>query len=323
MANSNSEKLVTVIGGSGFVGRNIVRALAAQGYRVRSACRRPDLAGHLQPAGNVGQIQMVQANLRYPDSVNAVCQGSYAVINCVGILANSGRQTFNALQAHGAQVCARAARAAGAQSFVQISAIGADPDSEIEYARTKGEGEQRVLDVMPEAVILRPSIVFGPEDDFFNRFAAMAQVSPVLPLIGGGHTNFQPVFAGDVAKAALEAVSGTAQNGTTYELGGPDIMSFKEIIEFIVEACHRNKLLLPVPFPVMKFIAMFTELVPGKPLTRDQVRMLQQDNVVSEQAQADKRTLEGLGINAEGVEAIVPEYLERFRPQGQFDQARA
>ncbi|MGI9373689.1 MAG: complex I NDUFA9 subunit family protein, partial [Hyphomicrobiales bacterium] len=271
MANSNSEKLVTVIGGSGFVGRNIVRALAAQGYRVRSACRRPDLAGFLQPAGNVGQIQMVQANLRYPESVNAVCQGSYAVINCVGILANSGSQTFTALQEHGAEVCARAARAAGAEKCVHVSAIGADSESEIEYSRTKGAGEKRVLDIMPDAVILRPSIVFGPEDDFFNRFATMARYSPALPLIGGGHTKFQPVFAGDVAKAALAAVSGSAQKGTVYELGGPDVLSFKEVLEFILKACHRNRLLMPVPFPVMKFVAMFTELVPGKPLTRDQV----------------------------------------------------
>lgn len=323
MANSNSEKLVTIIGGSGFVGRHIVRALAREGYRIRCACRRPDLAGHLQPLGNVGQIQPVQANIRYPESIETVCTGSDIVINCVGILAPSGQQTFATVQSHGAEVCARAASTAKAKSFIQISAIGADEDSEAEYARSKAEGEERAASAFPGAIILRPSIVFGPEDDFFNRFAAMARFSPALPLIGGGNTKFQPVFAGDVAKAVCAAIDGKASAGAVYELGGPEEMSFRQVLEFILEHTNRKRLLVPVPFPVAKFIAMFTQILPGSPLTVDQVRMLEDDNVVSKEAAKEGRTLEGLGISPEGVEAIVPEYLERFRPHGQFENVQA
>jgi uncharacterized protein YbjT (DUF2867 family) len=323
VAPNNSDKLVTVIGGSGFAGRHIVRALANQGYRIRVACRRPDLAGHLQPLGNVGQIQPVQANVRYPASVNAVCQGSDVVINCVGILAESGRQTFSAVHANGAEVCARAAREAGATNFIQLSAIGAAEGSDAEYADSKGEGEIRVAKVFPDAVIMRPSVLFGPEDDFFNRFASMARCSLALPLIGGGHTKFQPVFAGDVAKAVLAAVEGKASAGSVYELGGPEVMSFRKVLEFVLEHTNRKRLLVPLPFPVAKFMGMFLQLLPGSPLTVDQVRLLQSDNVVSAAAAADGRTLEGLGIVPEGPDVIVPEYLERFRPYGQFDKARA
>ncbi|MGI9481670.1 MAG: complex I NDUFA9 subunit family protein [Hyphomicrobiales bacterium] len=323
MAKGNSEKLVTIIGGSGFVGRHIVRALAGQGYRIRCACRRPDLAGHLQPLGNVGQIQPVQANVRYPESVEAVCAGSDAVINCVGILAPSGQQTFSSVQAHGAEVCARAAKAASAKTYIQVSAIGADDESEAAYARTKAEGEERASSVFPDTVILRPSIVFGPEDDFFNRFAAMARYSPALPLIGGGHTRFQPVFAGDIAKAVCAVLDGKASAGSVYELGGPEVMSFREVLEFILKHINRKRLFAPLPFPVAKFIAMFTQIVPGAPLTVDQVRMLESDNVVSDEAIAEARTFEALGIAPEGVEAIVPDYLERFRPHGQFENVQA
>ncbi len=323
VANSTSEKLVTVIGGSGFAGRHIVRALANRGYRIRVACRRPDLAGHLQPLGNVGQIQPVQANVRYPASVNAVCQGSDAVVNCVGVLADSGRQTFTALHANGAEVCARAARDAGASAFVQLSAIGADEDSDAEYARTKAEGEERVSQAFPNAVILRPSVLFGPEDEFFNRFAAMARCSMALPLIGGGETKFQPVFVGDVAKAVVAAIEGRAAGGLVYELGGPEILTFRQVLEFVLKHTNRKRLLVPLPFPVAKFMGMFLQLVPGSPLTVDQVRLLQSDNVVSDAANADGRDFAGLGITPESVDVIVPEYLERFRPYGQFDKARA
>ena len=323
MANANTSKLVTLIGGSGFVGRNIVRALAKQGYRVRVACRRPDLAGHLQPLGNLGQIQMVQANVRYPQSLEAACRDSDAVINLVGLLASSGRQTFDACHVSGAEACARAAKAAGAQTFIQISAIGADVDAEANYARTKAEGERAVQAIIPEAMIVRPSIVFGQGDGFFNRFAGLARISPILPLIGGGETKFQPVFAGDVAKAVVALVEGKGEAGKIYELGGPEVFSFKQLLEFVLETTHRTRLLVPVPFPLAKLKGMFLQLLPYAPLTLDQVRLLETDNVVSEAAKVQNRTLEGLGIAPEGIEAVVPGYLGRFRPRGQFDQLNA
>ncbi|MEM8686058.1 MAG: complex I NDUFA9 subunit family protein [Pseudomonadota bacterium] len=323
MANANSNTLVTLIGGSGFVGRNIVRALAKEGYRVRVACRRPDLAGHLQPLGNLGQIQMVQANVRFPKSLDAACRDSDAVINLVGLLANSGQQTFQACHVAGAEACAKAAKAAGASTFIQISAIGADLEAEANYARTKAEGERAVQAAFPGAVILRPSIIFGPEDGFFNRFAGMARISPVLPLIGGGQTKFQPVFAGDVASAVAAILGGKGEPGQIYELGGPDVLSFRQLLEFVLETIHRSRLLVPVPFAIAKLKAMFLQLLPYAPLTVDQVKLLEHDNVVSDAAKVENRTLEGLGITPEGIEAIAPTYLGRFRPRGQFDQLNA
>ena len=323
MANANTSKLVTLIGGSGFLGRQIVRALAKQGYRVRVACRRPDLAGHLQPLGNLGQIQMVQANVRYPESLEAACRDSDTVINLVGLLANSGAQTFDACHVAGAEACAKAAKAAGARAFIQISAIGADLEGAANYARTKAEGEQAVQAAFPGAVIVRPSIIFGPGDGFFNRFAGMARISPVLPLIGGGDTKFQPVFVGDVAAAVTAIVNGKGMAGETYELGGPEVLSFKQLLEFVLETTHRKRLLVPVPFAIAKMKAMFLQLLPYAPLTLDQVRLLENDNVVSDAAKVQNRTLEGLGITPEGIEAVVPGYLGRFRPRGQFDQLNA
>ncbi|MEL6920804.1 MAG: complex I NDUFA9 subunit family protein, partial [Pseudomonadota bacterium] len=223
---SASSKLVTVFGGSGFVGRHTVRALAEAGYRIRVAVRRPDLAGHLQPLGDVGQIQLVQANLRYRWSIDRAVDGADHVVNLVGILAESGQQTFDSLQARGAGWVAEAAQQIGA-TMVQMSAIGANDASAADYARTKALGEEAVLAVIPKAVILRPSIVFGPEDDFFNRFAEMARFAPVLPLIGGGETKFQPVYVGDVADAVVKAVSGAVPAGTIWELGGPEVLTFK------------------------------------------------------------------------------------------------
>ncbi len=323
MATPNTEKLVTLIGGSGFIGRHIVRALAREGYRVRVACRRPDLAGHLQPLGNLGQIQMVQANIRYPESLEAACRDSFAVINLVGLLANSGPQTFEACHVAGAEATAKAAKAAGAEAFIQISTIGADPDSAANYARTKAEGEARAAENFPGATILRPSIVFGPEDGFFNRFGAMARFSPVLPLIGMGKTLFQPVFVGDVAKAVTAVLADESKRGQIFELGGPDTRSFKQLLEFVLETTHRSRLLAPIPFAIAKMEAMFLQLLPGAPLTVDQVRLLEQNNIVSEAAKSEGRTLEGLGIEAERIEAIVPQYLARYRASGQFDQAKA
>lgn len=314
----DSSRLVTVYGGSGFLGRHIVQALARTGCRIRVAVRRPDLALHLQPLGGVGQIHAVQANLRYPDSVMRAAEGADAVVNAVGILYQTGRQTFVAVQAEGAGNVARAAKAAGAQALVHISAVGADARSPALYAQSKAAGESNVLKVFADAVILRPSIVFGPEDDFFNRFAALARIAPALPLIGGGKTRFQPVFAGDVAKAVIAAIEGRAKAGEVYELGGPEIMTFRQVLERILEYCGRRRLLVPVPFWAAKFKAAFLQLLPSPLLTVDQVRLLESDNVVSVRAKATRHTLEGIGIDPVPVGAVVPEYLGRFRARGEF-----
>jgi uncharacterized protein YbjT (DUF2867 family) len=327
-----SQQLVTVFGGSGFVGRHVVRALVKRGYRVRVAVRRPDLAGFLQPLGMVGQIHAVQANLRYPDSVAAAVKGAAAVVNLVGILQEGGRQSFAGVQANGARAIAQACAAAGIARLVQVSAIGADRDSKSLYARSKAEGEAAVLAAVPGAVILRPSIVFGPEDGFFNRFAALARVLPALPLVGGGETRFQPVFVGDVAEAVARGVDGVVAGGRVYELGGPEVKSFRELLAYICEVTDRKRLLVPLPFPVARIQARILELVDtltlgllpdAIKLTRDQVTLLESDNVVSAAALAEGRSFEGLGIAPVSVEAIVPSYLWRFRKAGQFDTARA
>lgn len=315
---ANNRKLVTVFGGSGFVGRHVVKALAARGYRIRVACRRPDLAGHLRPIGTVGQVQPVQANLRYPQSVAQAVEGAYAVVNLVGILYPSGRQTFDAVQARGARTLAQAARDAGVSRFVHMSAIGADAKSDIAYRRTKAEGEAAVLAAIPEAMIMRPSIVFGPEDDFFNRFADMAATMPVLPLIGGGVTKFQPVYVGDVAEAVAQAVDGGLRQGAVYELGGPRVATFRECLELMLAIVQRKRRLVNLPFPLARMKARILGLLPKPPLTVDQVRMLEEDNAVGENARAEGRTLEGIGIAAQSMEAVLPSYLGRFRPYGQF-----
>lgn len=320
MSNANL-KLVTVFGGSGFIGRHVVRELASKGYRVRVACRRPDLAGHLQPLGNVGQIHCMQANLRYRWSIDRAVEGADIVVNLVGILAESGKQSFDSLQARGAGWIAEAATANGAK-MIQISAIGADADSEADYARTKAEGEALVLAAAPDAIILRPSIVFGPEDEFFNRFAAMARLSPVLPLIGGGNTKFQPVYVGDVAKAVGLAVDGSVEQGTIWELGGPETLSFKECMERMLEVVGRNRLMASMPFAIASFIGQFAQYLPNAPITPDQVEMMKSDNVVSQKALDEERTLAGLGIVAAPLMSILPKYLVRFRKHGQFEANR-
>jgi uncharacterized protein YbjT (DUF2867 family) len=320
-----TDRLATVFGGSGFVGRHVVRALARRGYRVRAAVRRPDLAGYLQPMGVVGQVLPVQANLRFPASIPPVIEGADTVINAVGILAPTGRQTFDAVHVKGAREVARAAKAAGASTFVHISAIGADRNGAANYARSKGEAEAAVLAEFPEAVILRPSIIFGPEDEFFNRFAAMAAMSPLLPLIGGGRTRFQPVFVGDVAEAVARAADGQAIPGTVYELGGPEVQSFRRLLDKTKTWAGRNNRYLPMPFWTAKLIALLTWPLPNalRPMTLDQVRMLQADNIVSAAAEQEGRTLAGLGITApHSADAIVPDYLERFRPRGQYSHYR-
>ena len=313
-------KVITIFGGSGFIGRHLVRALARRGHRIRVAVRRPDLAGHLQPLGSVGQIQPIQANLRDRPSIAAAVDGADAVINLVGILAESGRQSFDAVQAKGPKLVAEAVKAAGVASFVQMSAIGANAQSDSDYAMTKARGEEAVKAAIPEATIVRPSIVFGPEDNFFNQFASLATFLPALPLIGGGHTRFQPVFVGDVAEAIARIVDGEAKAGLTYELGGPDVMTFREVLEFILKTTGRKRLLINLPFSFAAFNAGFMEMLPNPMLTRDQVRLLASDNIVSPSAAAEERTLEGLGIAPASVEAIVPAYLYRFRKAGQFER---
>ena len=317
--------LVTVFGGSGFVGRHVVRELARQGFRVRSATRRPDLAGHLQPMGTVGQIQPVQANLRYPASVAAALHGADVVVNLVGLLVKSGRQTFDAVHVEGARAIARAARQAGVARLIHVSAIGADAKSRGNYGRTKAAGEAAMLEEYPGAVILRPSIVFGPEDQFFNRFADMARKAPLLPLIGGGRTRFQPVYAGDVALAIAAATQGKARAGTVYELGGPEVATFRKLLDRTQEMAGRNRGYLRLPFWAAKLGALLTVSLPNtlRPLTVDQVSMLQSDNVVSEAARKDGRTLQGLGIlSPHAIDTIVPVYLEQYRAKGQYSHYR-
>jgi uncharacterized protein YbjT (DUF2867 family) len=314
----NNRALVTIYGGSGFLGRHVVRAIARTGARMRIAVRRPELAGHLQPLGGVGQIVPVQANVRFPDSLLAPAEDADAVVNLVGILFASGKQTFKTVQDEGARHVAEAAKAAGARALVHVSAIGADANSPSVYARTKAAGETAVEETYPGAVIFRPSVVFGPEDEFFNRFAALARISPVLPLIGGGHTKFQPVFVGDVAQAVVAALEGRASQSAPYELGGPQIMTMREVMERVLAYSMRSRPLVPVPFWFAKLQGAFLQWLPKPPLTVDQVRLLQTDNVVSEAATKAGRTLEGLGIDPVAVASVVPDYLEQFRPRGQF-----
>ena len=317
--------LATVFGGSGFVGRYAVTALAKQGWRVRAAERRPDLAGFLQTAGFVGQVAPVQANVRYPQSIERTLAGAKVVVNAVGVLSSGGRQTFKAIHVDGPRAIAKAAREAGVRQLVHISAIGADLKSASRYARTKAEGEAAVLDEFPGAIIIRPSIIFGPEDEFFNRFAAMARISPLLPLIGGGRTRFQPVFVGDVAAAIANAADGLGKAGTIYEAGGPEVLSFRELLDLTQAWAGRHRGYLPLPFWLAKLQAALTWPLPNslRPITVDQVRLLQRDNVVSEEAKSEGRTLAALGVaTPHGIGAIVPAYLVRFQARGQFADYR-
>lgn len=320
---SNLDTLVTVFGGSGFLGRNVVRALCKRDYRIRVAVRRPELAGYLQPTGKVGQIHSVQANIRNPASIEAAMRDSHVAINLVGILAQSGAQTFDAVQAKGAETVAKAASAVDAR-MVHVSAIGADANSASRYASSKAAGEQAVLAAVPSATILRPSVVFGPEDQFTNRFAALARMSPALPLIGGGATKMQPVYVGDVARAIADAVDGLTKPGATYELGGPEVLSLREIIEFILAITERQRMLVSLPFGLAKLQAAFLQFAPGDlKLTPDQVELLRTDNVVSEAAKSAGLTLEGLGITPDSLEGVTPQYLWRFRATGQFQKKSA
>ncbi len=317
MNTQNSDKIVTLIGGSGFIGRHVARGLAKRGYRVRVACRRPDLANHVVPLGTPGQVVPVQANVRYPASIAAACVGAYAVVNLTGLLYSGGAQTFDAVHVFGAEAVAKAAKVAGAQVVVHLSAIGADAESSSNYARTKAEGEAKAKAGFTGISIVRPSVVFGPEDGFFNRFAAMARISPALPLIGG-KTKFQPVFVGDVAEAIATLIDRGVADGKTYELGGPAVKSFKELLDYVLEVTMRKRVVLPLPFPLASLMGTIAGLLPNPALTSDQVELLKHDNVVSPKAEVEGRTLMGLGIGARSIESVVPGYLYRYRKAGQF-----
>lgn len=305
--------IVTMFGGSGFIGRYAARKLAKRGWRVRAAVRRPNEAHFLRPYGDVGQIEPVQANIRDDDSCRRALEGADAVVNFVGILRPSGKQSFEAVQAEGAARVARLAKEAGARRFVHISAIGADADSDSAYARTKAEGEQAVRLSMPEATILRPSLVFGEEDQFFNRFARMAQFSPVLP-IAGAETRFQPVYVDDVAEAAVRSLEGELAEGRTLELGGPEVKTMRELMELMFDVTRRKRVVADVPFGLMRFGAALTDWLPFAPVTRDQLKLLARDNVVSPGAAG----FEALGIEPKSLESVLPSYLYRFRPYGQY-----
>jgi uncharacterized protein YbjT (DUF2867 family) len=308
--------LVTVFGGSGFLGRHTVRALARAGYRIKVATRHPNRAFFLRPLGAVGQIDFVKCDVADADSVAQALLGAQAAINLTGILFQSG-QTFEDVQADGAANIAQAAAAAGVRALVHVSAIGADTESESAYAVTKAQGETSVREAFPNAVILRPSIVFGPEDGFFNKFAEMARFLPALPLIGGGKTRFQPVFVGDVAQAILAGLS--RQDGRTYELGGPSIYSFKELMQLILRETGRRRVLMPVPFAIAFLKAAFLQLLPKPLLTVDQVKLLKKDNVVASTASG----LADLGITPTSAEAVIPSYLWRYRAKGEYAQSQA
>jgi uncharacterized protein YbjT (DUF2867 family) len=307
-----------VLGGSGFIGRYVVKRLAAQGEVIVVGCRHAEEAKFLQPMGNVGQIAVVNLSIDDETLLPAFLAGNDALINCVGILYERGAQSFDLVHHLGPARLARFAREAGIERFVHLSALGADPRSPSAYARSKAAGDQAVRDAFPTVSILRPSVVFGPEDQFFNRLAAMAMISPVLPLIGGGHTRFQPVYVGDVADAALRCLTDPAAAGRTYELGGPNIYTFRELVELLLAEIRRRRLLIDVPFGLAELQARFLSLLPTPPLTPDQVELLKDDNIVS----AGAMTLATLGITPTALETIIPTYLDRFRRGGWYEGRR-
>ena len=304
-----------VLGGSGFIGRYVVQRLAARGDVVPVGCRHAEEARFLMTFGLVGQIAAVSVAIDDEALLPAFLAGSEALVNCVGILQERGSQTFERAHHLGPARMARVAREAGVGRLVHISAIGADPRSPSAYARTKAAGEAAVRDAFPTATILRPSVVFGPEDQFFNRFAAMAMISPMVPVIGGGQTRFQPVYVGDVADAVLKCLEDPATAGRTYELGGPKVYSFRELIELLLKEIRRKRILVDLPFGVAGFQARLMSILPNPPLTPDQIELLKRDNVVSSGA----LTLAALGISATAVEGILPAYLDRFRRGGWYE----
>ena len=305
-------RTVTIFGGSGFVGRYVVQKFADKGDRIRVAVRNPVAAQFLKPLGQVGQITPVQVFLSSSESLTQVIKGSDVVINLVGILCEKGSQTFEALHVDGARNIAETAFDLGIPTLLHMSALGANKNSSSRYALTKARGEEMVLKHFPEAILFRPSVLFGNEDSFLNRFAQMALLSPFLPLIGGGHTRFQPIYVGDVAECFLNASFAKEAKGNTYELGGPFIYSFKALMIYLLQTIQRRRIFLPLPFPLAKMIATITQFLPTPPLTPDQVELLKTDTILSRQA----LTGEDLGVQSKALEAIAPLYLARYRPRG-------
>jgi uncharacterized protein YbjT (DUF2867 family) len=331
-ATVEANRLATVFGGSGFLGRHIVRALAHKGWRIRVAVRRPDLAAFLTPLGGVGQIQPVQANVRFPDSIAAALEGASAAVNATGVRAESGAQTYTAVHVEGARALARAASSAGVATYVHVSGIGADAKSASPYIASKGLGEQATREAFPGAIVMRPSVVFGPEDDFFNRFGALACHLPVLPLLAGGATRLQPVYVGDIGQAAAAALSGLAKPGAIYELGGPKTMTLREAAELALRAIDRARPLIGLPLGPSRWIAASTGFAAWATFglfpkllttTRDQVDLLASDNVVSAEAEAEARVLRALGVEPQAAETIIPSYLVRFRRTGHYEVQRS
>jgi NADH dehydrogenase len=318
----SSKDLVTVFGGSGFVGTQLVQLLARQGYRIRVAVRRPDLAGHLRPLGDVGQVVPIQANVRNAQSVTRAVAGATMVVNLVGIGFERGRQRFAAVHVAGARSIAAAAAAAGARSLVHMSVLGADSGAASLVARSRAEGEAAVFAAFPEAIILRPSLLFGPGDSFFNLMGALARLFPVLPLIGG-KSKFQPVFVKDVARALVIAMEDGVKRGQVYELGGPEIETYRQLMQRVLAVTGRSNPLLPLGPGLAKLLAVPIGLLPTPLLTADQVVQLQSDNIVSAAALRDGRTLAAFGITPTPMEAILPSYMWRFRKHGQFDRQTA
>lgn len=308
--------IVTIFGGSGFVGRNLVRRLATQGMTIRIAVRYPEQANYLKTAGNVGQIVPIETNITHPKQVQQAIAGADYVVNLVGILFQKGKERFEPLQAEGPKLIGRVSAEEGVQRLIHVSAIGADPKSDIAYAKTKGLGEKNLLKTFPEATILRPSVMFGPDDDFINRFARMAQFSPFMPLIGGGKTRLQPVYVGDVAQAIANAIFDDKAKGQIYELGGPSIYTMANIIEYILTLTGRKRVLLPIPFGIAEMMGRVLQLLPKPLLTRDQVRLLRHDNIVSKGA----KTLYDLGVTPTPFEAIIPTYLAAYSLRSRFAQ---
>ena len=315
-------ELITIFGGSGFVGTQVVQLLARAGYRIRVAVRRPDLAGHVKPLGGVGQVAPIQANVRNKDSVAAAVRGASIVINLAAIGIEKGKQRFRAINVMGARNVAEAAKAAGVKTLVQMSMLGADESSRSLFARSRAMGEAQVRAIFPEAVIFRPSIIFGVGDDFFNTLGQIARMLPIMPLFGG-RTKFQPVYVGDVAAALAQAATGNAKAGTTYELGGPDVLTHRELVQRVLADTNRRNPIVPLPAGIGTLLAIPMSLMPKPLLTADRVTLLGIDNIVSQAATDEGRTLSAFDVAPRPLEAVLPSYLWRFSANGQFDRQTA
>ena len=315
-------ELVTIIGGSGFVGTQIVQEVARAGYRVRVGVRRPDLAGHLRPLGGVGQVVPMQVNVRYPDSIAAAVRGAAVVINLAAVGVEKGKQRFRAVNVTGARRVAEAAKAASAKTFIHMSVIGADEKSASVFARSRAMGEAEVRSVFPSAIIFRPSVIFGAGDAFFNKLGLISRMLPVMPLFSG-KTQFQPVYVGDVAEAVAQGAMGNLKAGKTYELGGPEVLSNRTLVERVLAGANRSNPILPLPSFIGQLLAFPMGILPNPLITGEQIKLLGIDNVVSAEAIKDKRTLAGIGIVARPIDAVLPSYIWRFSANGQFDRQTA